>query len=120
QIIRIGQEELNPTRGSGVGPAQAIAARRNLEERLDLAIDQESIAQNAIGIEQVKECQAGVGIEYLITQHHGNIELAAGQMEPGGFVSGIKLVEQQVLAHQSLVNILGGKVDPVIVIEQRA
>ena len=41
-------------------------------------------------------------------------------MESGGFIAGIKLVKQQILADQPFVDVLRGKVDAVIVVKEGA
>ena len=41
-------------------------------------------------------------------------------MEPRGFIASIKLVEQQILADQPFVDILGGEVYTVVVVKEGA
>src|SRR5262249_32784228 len=89
-------------------------------ERLNLAVDQELIAQDTVQVEEIEEQLPGIRIKHFVGEQHGNIELAAGQAEAGSFVAGIKVVEQQVLAHQPFVDILRGKVDAVVVVEESA
>src|SRR5262249_15772111 len=120
QVVGDGQEELNPARRTGMGPAQPVTPRSYLEERLNLSAHQQLIAQKALPVEQMEEEVAGIGVEQLVADKHWDIELAAGKAEAGGFVPGIKVVEQQKLADQTLVDVLRGKVDAVIVVEECA
>src|SRR3984957_2522121 len=54
QVLQIREEELIEARRAGIEQAEAVTARRYLEERLDFAIHQEFIAQDAVQVEQVK------------------------------------------------------------------
>src|SRR5215472_12324011 len=55
QVAGIRQEELVESRRATVQPPETIAARLHLEEWLDLAVNQESVTQNAIKIESIEK-----------------------------------------------------------------
>src|SRR5207237_598863 len=76
QVARIGQEQLIEARRSTVDPAQPITARVHLEERLDLAVHQELVAENAVEVEQVERQQSGRRVEHLVVQQHRYVEVA--------------------------------------------
>src|SRR5262249_11000259 len=121
EIVQVGQEELVEARRTGVEQAETVAARQHVEERLDLAIHQELVAEDAVQVEQVERQQAGGRIVDLVGERQRNIELReTGETESGGFVAGIELVEQAIESEQALVGILRGEIHPVIVVPQRA
>jgi hypothetical protein len=115
-----GEEELIETRWAGIQQAEAVPPGGDVQERLDYAVYDELVAQDAIKIEQIED-QVAAGIEYLVCESQWDIEMGeAGKAETGGLITGIKLVEQAVETDQSLVGVLGGEVYAVIVVPQRA
>ena len=124
QVPGIGQEELIKARWPGVHPAKAIPARFHFEERLNLAVHQEFVAEHSVQAEQIESQQsrrAALGIEQLVSKHHRDIELGeAGKAESGGFIAGVEVVEEKVCPDQTLVGILRGMIEAVVVIEERA
>src|SRR5262249_60184083 len=123
------QEELEEARRTGVQQPEAIPARLHLEEGLYLAVDEELVAQDAVQIEKI-ECQqaVAVGIQ-LVGEDQRNVEPLhkAREAKTGSFIAGVKLVrvprlivEEQEESEETLVCILGSKVDAVVVVPQRA
>src|SRR4029077_8713452 len=102
----LGEEHLVEPRWAAVEDAESIAPRLDLEERLDLAVDQELVTEDAVEVEQVEDQEAGAGIEHAGGQHQRDIveqrrervarRLDSRQPEPGGLVAGVELVEQAV------------------------
>src|SRR5207245_10540002 len=54
QVVQIGQVHLHEARGPGVEPAEAVAARADVQHGLDHAVDEELVAQNAVQVEQIE------------------------------------------------------------------
>src|SRR6185437_13208740 len=105
----------------GIQQTKTITARRDLEKRLNGAVHQKLIAEDAIQIEQVEYQVACLRIEDLVIESERNIELReAGEAETSGFIAGVKLVEQAIEAEEALVSILRGEIHAVIVIPERA
>src|SRR5580692_10374484 len=123
EIFRVSQEELIEARRPGVEQAEAITPRLDLEKRLNLAVDQELVAQNSVEAEQIESQQSrgtALRIEQLVGKHHGNVKLGeAGKAEAGGFVTGIEIVEQQISSDEPFVAVLGSMVEAMVVIEER-
>ena len=88
---------------------------------MDHAVHQELVAQDTVQVEQIEDQLAGSRVIDLIGEGQRNIKLRiAGQMEAGGLVARIKLIEQQMEPEQALVGVLRGKVHAVVVIPERA
>jgi hypothetical protein len=88
---------------------------------LYLSVDKKLVSQNAVAVRQIESQHAIVGIEVLIVEHHGDVEIReARKPKAGGFVAGVKLIEEQVETREALVNVLGREVYAVIVIPERA
>jgi hypothetical protein len=117
--------------GRLVGEEQLVEARRATRQnpepvppglgdhvRLDLSVDEELVAQDAVLLEQVEVQLAGGRIEQPVRQHQGNVVLDvavkvgrvthAWQPEPAGvvLVAVVQVVEHQVERGQALVDIL--------------
>src|SRR5580658_3693870 len=121
KIVQLCKEVGIEARRPGIEQAEPVAARYHLEERLDLAVHQELIADNSIQSEQVKRQQGTFGVIYLIGEDQGDIELReAGQMETRFFIAGVKFVEEAIKAYQPLVSVLRREVHAMIVVPQRA
>jgi len=120
-VVQIGQEELVEPRRPGVQPAKAVAARADVQHRLDLAVHRELVPQDAVQVEEIEEEETGPPIEALVGEHHGDVELGeAREMEPGTLITGVELIEEQVEAGQALVDVLGSEIDAVVVVPERA
>ena len=91
----------------------------DLQEWLDLAVDGELVADDPIEAEQVVE-QLAVGVEDFVAEDHRNIEFAARQPEAGRLVAGVLVVEDEKESGESLVHILRGEIDTMVVIPERA
>ncbi len=92
-----------------------------MQERLNLAIHQELVAQDAVKAEQVEEQPAIGGIVNLIGEGQRDIKLRkARKMKAGAFIAGVELVEQAIETQQALVRVLRSEIHPVIVIPQGA
>src|SRR5712691_6013975 len=121
QVIQVREEELVEARRPRIQQAEAVSAGLHLQERLNLAIHQELVAQDAVKAEQVEEQPAIGGIVNLIGEGQRDIKLRkARKMKAGAFIAGVELVEQAIETQQALVRVLRGKVDAVIVIPQCA
>src|SRR5438552_8043293 len=121
QVRQIGQEELVEPRWSGVQPAEPVPARADVQHRLDLAVDRELVAQDAVQVEQVEKQEACPRIEALVGKYHGDVERGeARQMEAGVLVAGVELVEEEVEPGQPFVDVLRGEVHAVVVVPERA
>src|SRR5262249_47188138 len=105
--------------GTHIQPAEAIPARFYPQERLDLAIDQECVAHDAIQAHQVEKDFA-ILVKDFVGKVHPDIELReAGQMKPRVFIAGVKLIEEQIVPVKSLVDVLRRMINAVVVIPQR-
>ena len=121
QVVEVRQVDLLEPRRSAVQPAEAVAPGVDVQHGLDHAVDQELVAQDAVQVEGVEDQLSARRIETFIREHHGDVVVReAGQAEAGGLVSRVILIEQQVEAGEPLVDVLGGEVDPVVVIPERA
>src|SRR5215471_2807130 len=93
------QEEFIEARRTGVEQPEAVAARLDLKERLDLAVDQELITQDAVQVEQVKGQQLRGGIVHLVGKDQRNIALReVWKTESSLIIAGVELVEQEIVA----------------------
>src|SRR2546426_1886329 len=118
---RVGEKKLIEARGAAVEHAEAVAPLIDVEERLDNAVSQLDVADQPLEIERVEADQACGGIQQLVSQQDRDVELrVAGQMEAGGLISGVKLVEQEMEAFQALVGVFSGVVNAVVVIPEGA
>src|SRR5207247_11272759 len=94
QVRQIGQEELVEPRWSGVQPAEPVPARADVQHRLDLAVDRELVAQDAVQVEQVENQEACPRIAALVAEYRGDVERGeARQMEACVLVAGVEWVE---------------------------
>jgi hypothetical protein len=101
---QVGQVELQEARWAGVDPTETIAPRAHVQHRLDHAIHQELVAQDAIGVEGIEYQVAGGGVKATVGKHHRDvIGWERGQPEAGGFIAGIGVVEQNVVPHQPFI-----------------
>ena len=92
-----------------------------MQYRLDHAIDEKLVAEDAVEVEQVEEQQTSLQVEALVVEHHRDVVgRERGKPEPRGLVARVERVEEQIKACQALVHVLSGKVYPVVVIPQRA
>src|SRR5262245_45865407 len=113
--------ELVEARWSGVEHPEAIASRRHGEPRLNVAVDEKLVAEDAVEIEQVEENLAADRIDHFVGEQQRDVERRkARQAKPRRFIASVELVEQQVEAGQALVDVLRGEVDTMIVIPERA
>jgi hypothetical protein len=90
----------------------------HVQHRRDHAVHQELVAQDAIQVEQIERQQMAGGVEAAIGKQHGDVEFAAGKMEPGSLVAGVELIEQQEESGQPFVGILRGEVHAMVVVPQ--
>ena len=81
--------------------------------RLDRSIRQIFVAEDAIEIEQV-EYQLVILVEQGVTEENRHIIFAAGQVQSAGLIAGIQSVEQVVAPEHALVDVLGGKIEVVV------
>src|SRR5262249_20861268 len=115
------KEHLIEPRRAAIKHAEAVAALIHIQEGLDFAIRQLNVADQAIKAKGIKADLARGGIDQLVVQHDGNIELReAGQVEAGALISGVELIEDVEEAFQALVGILRRVIDAMIVIPERA
>jgi hypothetical protein len=62
---------------------------------LDLAVHQELVAEEAVGVEGVEGQQPGGGVKQPVGQAQRDVELReAGQVEAGALVAGVEVVEE--------------------------
>src|SRR5437660_5621062 len=93
----------------------------NVQYRLDNAVHQEFVPENAREIEAIEGQQPGGGIEAAVGEHHGDVVGGKRrQMETGGFIAGIVLVEQKMKSRQTFVVVLRGEACAVVVIPESA
>src|ERR1051325_8782131 len=93
----------------------------DLEERLYFSVDKKLVAEDAVTVGQIESQRAVVRIEILVVEHHRNVELREPrQTEAGSFIASIELIEQQVETGEAFVDVLGGEVDAMIVVPERA
>ncbi len=128
QATGVGQEELVEPGGAGVQQAEAVATTLDVHERLELAVDEELVADEAVQPERV-EAELAVRGEQLVGEDQREIELRvtstrgiireAGEPESGRLVAGVEGVEQELHPGEALVDVLGRVVDPVVVVPRR-
>src|SRR5205085_1511305 len=120
QVVGVGQVELVEAGRAAVEDSEAVAALLYLEEGLHLAVDQEGVAYQAVKAEGVEEQETRRGVEELVAEHDGDVEVReARQPQPGVLVARVELVEVELEAGQALVDVLRGVVDPVVVVPAR-
>src|SRR5689334_3791492 len=127
QVCQVGDEELVEARRPTIQPAEAISARVDVHDRLNLSVHQEFVSEDPVKIEQIEEQQA-VLIETSVSKQHVNVKIRnhvcrirnGRKAEPCRLITGIEIVVQVIHSGQSLVDILGREVDAVIVIPERA
>src|SRR5262245_52922037 len=98
-----------------------------MQHRLYLAVNEELVTQDSIGIEQIEFQQSGHTVENLVVENHVDIETGqrvlsiaeARQFESSVFVSSIEFVEENVGAGEAFVSVLRRVIDAVVVIPQR-
>src|SRR5262249_5140062 len=113
------EEELEEARGPGVEQAEAVTARLHLEERLDLAVHQELVADDAVEAEEIEGEQSAGGIVHLVGEGQRDVELGeARKVESRALVARVELVEQQVEPEQTLVDVLGREVHAMVVVPE--
>ena len=76
QIVEVGEEQLIEAWRSTIEDAEAVSAWVHLQEWLDLAIDRELVAEDAVEVEQVEE-NLTVRVEHFVGQDHRDVEVAA-------------------------------------------
>ncbi len=126
-VGRVGEEELVEARRPGVAPAAAIPPRGAGDHRVDLPVDEELVAEDAVEIEQVEGQQPGILVKDLVVDDHVDVEVGErvlavaerGQAEARGLVAGVELVEEDVGPGETLVGVFRRVVDAVVVIPQR-
>src|SRR5262249_11734432 len=122
RIVQVSKEQLVEPRRPHIQPAEAISARLYFQEGLHLAVHQERIAKYSVQVEQV-EGYLPILIKHLIGEVHPYVKLReAWQAEAVCvcFVAVVFVIEEQVVAVQSLVDVLRSVVNAMIVIPQRA
>ncbi|MNR38711.1 hypothetical protein D3C85_1568370 [compost metagenome] len=79
------QRDPEVARHRAIENAEAIAARPHLQARLVLPVDQQLIAEKAIGVERV-EPQLAIGVPGLVGQHQVDVivAVAPGQCRTAG------------------------------------
>ena len=121
RALQVRQVDLQEARRAGVDPAEAIAARADVQHRLDHAVDQELVAEDAVGVERVEDQIAGRRVEAAVGEHHRDVILRERrQAEAGRLVAGVVIVEEEVVTDQPLVDVLRREVLAVVVIPERA
>ena len=121
--LPVAQGELQKARGPADQEPEAILPALDVQIRLDLRIHRHLVAQDPVQVEQVEEELAGGRIEHLVHEEHGDVELAAGQAEPGRLVVGVEqdvVAEERAEGGEHLVRVLRGEVDLVVVIPEEA
>src|SRR5439155_1873648 len=107
RVVGIGEEQLVEARRPAVQDPEAIAALLHLEERLQDAVDQELVANQAVETEQVEADLPGPGVDQLVGQEERDIELReAREPEAGVLVARVEIVEDEVEAREALVDVL--------------
>src|SRR5437868_11461158 len=93
----------------------------NVQHRLDNAVHQEFVPENAIEIEAVEGQQPGGGIEAAVGEHYGDVVGGKRrQTETAGLIAAIVLIEQKMKSRQTFVVVLRGEACPVVVIPESA
>src|SRR5262245_66673794 len=92
----------------------------DLKERLNLSVDQKSVAEYAVQIEQVKKQQPVARVEYLVDKHHWNVERSAWQTKSGGLVACVLVIIDKVETGQPLIEIPLGEIQAMNVITKRS
>src|SRR5262249_59471712 len=75
QIVQISDKELIEARRPAVEPTEAVPARVNVKDGLDLSVDEELVSEYSIEIEQIEEQHPCVQIEAPIRKHHRHVEI---------------------------------------------
>src|SRR5262245_22686055 len=128
QIGQISDEELIEARRPAVQPTEAVPARVNVKDRLNLSVHKEFVSEYSVEIEQVEEQQPCVRIEAPVRKHHRDVEIGddirgigdGRKTEPRRLIARVEVVVQNIHPGQSLVDILRREVHAVIVVPQRA
>src|SRR5439155_20934273 len=120
--LTVAEEELVEARRPGVQQAEAVFSPGDLEKRLDLAVHHELVAEDAVEVEEVEE-DLSVRIEHLVGEQQRDVELSTRESKGEGvrvvLVARVSLVEEQVEAGESLVDVLRREIETVVVVPER-
>lgn len=79
----------------------------HLEVRLDLAVYEKLVTQDAIQVEQIEEEQPRLRIEDLVGKQHRDVAVAARQSEADRLVAAVVIaIEHQEEAGEPLLDVL--------------
>src|SRR5437016_3136257 len=106
--LAVAEEELVEARRPAVQQTEAVFPPGDLEERLDLAVHHELVAEDTVEVEGVEE-DLSVRIEDLVGEQQRDVELSTRESKGEGvrvvLVARVSLVEEQVEAGESLVDV---------------
>ena len=114
-------------RRPAIQPAEAVPARANVHDRLNLSVYQEFVSENSVQVEQIEE-KYSIVIETSVRKQHVHIKIRdarcwvgdAGKTEPSRLITGVKVIVEVVHSRKSLVDVLCCEVYAVIVVPQCA
>src|ERR1041384_1064030 len=100
----------------------------HVHHRIYLSVDQELVSEHPVKVERIHHLQAGALIENDVGKDHWDIEVTvvtytvseAGQMESRGLIASVIIVVEVVHPRQTLVDVLRGEIEHVVVIPERA
>ena len=120
QVIQVCEEELTKARGPRVHHAEAVPARLNSEEGLDLPLTMNLSPRTPSKLNRSKNIFPSSGSNTCRP-------ITAGCQTPGssedgnlGLFTRIEIVEEEIEPDQTLVAIWGSEVQAVVVVKERA
>src|SRR5437667_64392 len=120
-IVGIGEEELVEAGRPTVQDPEAIAALLHLEERLEDAVHQQLVADQAVEPEEVEADLPRSRIEQLVGESKRDVEVGkGGEVETGILIARVELIEEELEAEEALVDVLRRVLDTVVVVPERA
>src|SRR5262245_62350673 len=111
QIGQISDEELIEARRPAVQPTEAVPARVNVKDRLNLSVHKEFVSEYSVEIEQVEEQQPCVRIEAPVRKHHRDVEIGddirgigdGRKTEPRRIMGSVEVVVHNIHTDMSVV-----------------
>ena len=120
EVGAVPQRPFPPARRAGRIEPEPIAPLLDVQVRLDRAVGEEAVAEDAVQVEQVEHRLAGRCRTARRGRRSGCRIRSARQVQAGAGNAGVQVVEQVVAAEHALVDVLGGEIEVVIVVPQRA
>ncbi|MCY1298944.1 hypothetical protein D9M70_484550 [compost metagenome] len=122
-VARRHQVKLIEAAGTAIEQAESVPSCSDPQDRLDVAVDTDLVAQHPFGADLVPE-QNPVRIEALVVEHQRVVVGVAGQAQRTGtrvmLIARVDVIEEQEEPRQAAIHVRRREVEGVVVVEQRA